>query len=118
MISGDGRALRRGYLDLILDEYNGDDETLRKASEKHKAVLTINLLENQRGRMVATDFRSFATNIDADLPDDTRRTVIKKLADKVIDLGVSAFTDDLDSYDEKELPELQEFLSYIDQQTI
>jgi hypothetical protein len=108
LVATDGRAIRRGYLELILDEYHGDGASGASEAGAPLATAILHLLE-KTPKEQPKDQRVFKTCIPLDLDSEQRKRCIVGLMNRLVDsVGVSAFTDDLDSFEEQ----LTEFGKY------
>lgn len=108
LVATDGRAIRRGYLELILDEYHGEGASGVDAAGSPLATAMLHLLE-KTSKEQPKDLRVFKTCIPLEMDVEQRKRAIVGLMNRLVDhIGVSAFTDDLDSFEEQ----LREFGKY------
>lgn len=111
ILATDGRAIRRGYLELTLDEYHGAGASGVDESGKPFDTIQVYLIDKSSRQEVATDTRVFATRIPSDLSNDDRRKVAAALMDALTDrFKVNSFTSSFVEY-EQELKEFQDYCS-------
>lgn len=109
MLATDGRAIRRGYLELTLDEYHGTGASGVDESGKPFDTIQLYLIDKSSRQEVATDTRVFATKIPSDISNEERRKVAVGLMDALTDqCKVNSFTSSFDEYED----ELKEFKDY------
>jgi hypothetical protein len=106
--SSDGRHIRRGYLEITVDETTTTELTADQ--RKHPAVL-LTLYQRRGAHESAIDSRVFATTLQTDLTDEQLGTLAVAFMNKLTDdLNVTAFTSSLDIWHE----ELESFARYAD----
>lgn len=99
IVSTDGTALRRGYLEVIFDRYYGSE--LTDEQQEHPAFL-IQVFERKGADEVLQGYRVFATQLPTNLDRETKKTIIRRVADKITDdLAVSAFTTDINLWEDE-----------------
>lgn len=115
LLADNGRALRRGYLELTLDKYYGTDLPNHKAEN---SALLLHLYKKSGSREHVEETRSYATNIPDSISEAARSKIITRLADKLVnDFGVSAFTDNLENH-EPQLERFSRFLGFAELDTL
>jgi hypothetical protein len=111
MLSDDGTALRRGYLELILDTYTGAE---LPPAQQDKTAVMVNLYQRVGRTDKIQDDRVFPTNLPPSLSIEQRRKIIVAAMNELTDrFGVSTFTDSLDIW-ENELTRFKDYLSMIE----
>lgn len=97
IVARDGSALRRGYLEIIFGKYFGDELT---PEQQKKPAFLVQLLEKQGNHDVVIGARAFPTNLPDDLDDETKKRIIKKVANKLTDdLLVSPFSNNFEQWE-------------------
>lgn len=111
ILATDGRAIRRGYLELTLDEYHGADASGVDESGKPFDTIQVYLIDKSARQEVAIDTRVFATRIPSDITNDNRRKIAVALMDALTDrFKVNSFTSTFADY-EQELTEFKDYCS-------
>jgi hypothetical protein len=109
LVATDGRAIRRGYLELTLDEYHGDGASDVDASGKPFDTILLYLIDSRSKQEQPIDTLVFASKIPNNISDDERRHIVVGLMNHLSDkCKVSTFTDTFENYD----TELKEFKDY------
>jgi len=99
LVSQDGTALRRGYIEIIFDRYYGTELT---AAQQESPAFLVTLFERNGAREQEIGQRVFPTTLPATIPAELRKTIIKRAANKLTDeLGVSAFSTDIDQWNDE-----------------
>lgn len=107
ILAHDGSAIRRGYLEIILEaqEPNTDDSAIA-------TPVTVGLLDQHSRLERMIDHRTFPSRIPIALDRTQRRKIAVALMDRLTNtLQVSAFTDDLEDYD----AQLDRFGKYLEE---
>lgn len=105
IIAQDGSAMRRGYLEIIMEAQDPAIVTTALTTP-----VTLGLLDQHSRLERMVDHRSFPSNIPIELDRNVRRKVAVALMDRLTErLGVSAFTDELEDFHEQ----LEQFAHYL-----
>lgn len=105
ILAHDGSAMRRGYLELIME---AQDPAIEPSALT--TTVTLGLLDQHSRLESMIDHRTFPSRIPIELDRNVRRKIAVALMDRLTDrLGISAFTDDLEDFDQ----ELERFGHYL-----
>ncbi|HVA28823.1 MAG TPA: hypothetical protein VNF68_11620 [Candidatus Baltobacteraceae bacterium] len=109
VLADDGTAIRRGYIEVILE---GQDA---KADPTATTSVTIALLDQKSRKEKMIDYKDFPSRIPIALERDQRRKLAFALMNRLTNtLQISVFTDDLEDYDEQ----LNRFEKYLQEATV
>jgi hypothetical protein len=94
-VSTDGRAIRRGYIELVLDRGPlADDNT----DETQADSISLYLIDISAHKAPSNFVQSFPTRIPHDISNDARKAVTHRLMDYLTDtLTVSTFTSEIEN---------------------
>jgi hypothetical protein len=102
-LSEDGRALLRGYVEIIID--GGDSQ--------QPDNISFYLHDPNQRNFAVTEQRDFTTKIDHNLDNDSRKKLIEKIMNYLVDeLKISTLATDFEQFDDQK-DHVQNYLSLL-----